>query len=142
MRLSISEILINTSKLSKKEEKIAYLRNNYNPVLGQILKYTFEPQFVWELPPGDPPYKPSDYPDSHGMLYTEARRLYLFLKGGNPNLTQFRREILYITLLETVHPDDAKLLLAIKEKKLPYKGLTINFIKEALPGLIDEQVNV
>jgi hypothetical protein len=76
------------------------------------------------------------------MLYTEARRLYLFLKGGNPNLTSFRRETLYITLLETVHPDDAKLLLAIKEKKLPYKGLTLNFIKEALPGLIDEQVNV
>lgn len=142
MKLAIYEILENASKLTKKQDKIEYLRKNYNPVLGQILKYTFEEQFVWELPPGDPPYKPSEYPDSHGMLYTEARRLYLFLKGGNPNLTPFRREMLYINLLETVHPNDAKLLLTIKEKKLPYKGLTLNLIKEAYPGLINEQATV
>jgi hypothetical protein len=76
------------------------------------------------------------------MLYTEARRLYLFLKGGNPNLTPFRREMLFINLLETVHPNDAKLLLTVKEKKLPYKGLTLNLIKEAYPGLINEQATV
>jgi hypothetical protein len=142
MKLAIYEILENASKLTKKQDKIDYLRKNYNPVLGQILKYAFEEQFVWELPPGDPPYKPSEYPDSHGMLYTEARRLYLFLKGGNPNLTPFRREMLFINLLETVHPNDAKLLLTVKEKKLPYKGLTLNLIKEAYPGLINEQATV
>lgn len=142
MRLAVSEILENASKLSKKDEKIDYLRKNYNPVLGNILKYCFEPKWEWELPPGDPPYKPSEYPDSHGMLYTEARKMYLFLKGGNPNLTPLRRESLYISLLESIHPNDAKLLLAIRERKLPYKGLTINLIKEAYPGLIDEQVNV
>lgn len=138
MRLAIFEILQNASKLSKKEEKINYLRQNFNPVLGNILKYTFEKQFEWELPPGAPPYKPSEFPDTHGMLYTEARRMYLFLKGGNANLTPFRREMLYINLLETVHPEDAKLLISIKEKKLPYKGLTLNLIKEAYPGLINE----
>lgn len=142
MRLAIYEILENASKLSKKEDKLNYLRQNYNPALGQILKYTFEPEFVWDLPPGDPPYKPSEYPDSHGMLYSETRRLYLFLKGGNPNLTPFKREMLFINLLESVHPKDAELLLAIKEKKLPYKGLTINLIREAYPGLINEQQQV
>lgn len=138
MRLGIAEILENASKLTKKEDKINYLRNNYNPVLGQILQYTFEKKYEWELPPGAPPYKPSDYPDAHGMLYTEARRLYLFLKGGNPNLTTLKRESLYIGLLESVHPSDAKLLIAIKDKKLPYKSLTLNLIKEAYPGLINE----
>jgi hypothetical protein len=142
MRLAIYEILQNASKLTKKEEKIQYLRNNYNPVLGNILKYTFDNQFIWDLPPGDPPYKPCEYPDSHGMLYTEARKLYLFLRGGNPNLTPFKRETLFINLLETVHPEDAKLLLSVKDKKLPYKGLTLNLIKEAYPGLIDEQERV
>lgn len=142
MKLSISEILDNASKITKREEKIEYLRQNYNPVLGNILKYTFEPKFEWDLPPGDPPYKPSEYPDSHGMLYTEARRMYLFFKGGNPNLTPFRREMLFINFLETIHPNDAKLILAIRTKKLPYKGLTLNLIKEAYPGLIDEQVSV
>jgi hypothetical protein len=138
MRLAIYEILENTAKLTKKEEKIEYLRKNFNPVLGNILKYTFDKQFQWDLPPGAPPYKPSEFPDTHGMLYSEARKMYLFLKGGNENLTPFRREMLYINFLETIHPDDAKLIVAIKEKKLPYKGLTVILIKEAYPGLIDD----
>jgi hypothetical protein len=138
MKLGISEILENASKITKKQDKIDYLRNNFNPVLGQILKYTFEKQYEWELPPGDPPYKPSEFPDTHGMLYREARRIYLFLKGGNPNLTSFKREMLYITFLESIHPNDAKLMLAIREKKLPYKGLSKALIEEAYPGLINE----
>jgi hypothetical protein len=142
MRLAISEILENASKLTKKQDKIDYLRNNYNPVLGQILKYTFEEQYIWELPPGEPPYKPSEYPDTHGMLYSESRRLYLFLRGGNNNLSPFKREMLFINFLESIHPNDAKLILSVKEKKLPYKGLTLNLIKEAYPGLIHEQATV
>jgi hypothetical protein len=71
-------------------------------------------------------------------LFAEIRRLYLFLKGGNPNLTKLRRETLFIELLESVHPSDAKILIAIKDKKLPYKGLTAKLVKEAFPGLIEE----
>lgn len=139
MKLGIAEILENASKLTKKQDKLDYLRNNYNPALGTILKYTFDPDIIWDLPPGEPPYKPSDYPDAHGMLYTEVRRLYLFVKGGNPNLTQLKRETLYIGLLESVHPSDAKLLVSIKDKKLPYKGLTENLIREAYPGLLTDE---
>lgn len=139
MKLGIAEILENASKLTKKQDKIDYLRNNYNPGLGTIIKYALDPTIVWDLPPGEPPYKPSEFPDTHGMLYTEVRRLYLFIKGGNPNLTPLKREALYIGLLESVHPADAKLLIAIKEKKLPYKGLTENLIKEAYPGLLTNE---
>lgn len=139
MKLGVAEILENASKLSKKQDKIDYLRKNFNPTIGTILKYAFDPNIVWDLPPGEPPYKPSEFPDAHGMLYTEARRLYLFVKGGNPNLTQLKRESLYIGLLESVHPSDAKLLVAIKDKKLPYKGLTENLIKEAYPGLLTNE---
>lgn len=139
MKLGIAEILENASKLTKKQDKIEYLRNNYSPVLGQIIQYAFDPKIVWDLPPGEPPYKPSEFPDSQGILYSEARRLYLFVKGGNQNLTPFKREMLFINLLESLDAKDAKLLLNIKEKKLPYKGLTLNLIKEAYPGLLNEQ---
>lgn len=142
MRLAVSEILENASKLTKKEDKLNYLRQNFNPTVGQILKYTFNKDFEWDLPPGEPPYKPSEFLDTHGMLYTEARRLYLFVKGGNPNLKPLRREQLYINFLESIHPNDAKLILAIREKKLPYKGLTEALIREAYPGLLNEQHEV
>ena len=71
-------------------------------------------------------------------LMSEARRLYLFIRGGNPNLTKIKREALYIELLESIHPEDAKLLISIKDKKIPYKGITLKIIKEAFPILIED----
>mgnify|MGYP000237506748 CR=1 FL=1 len=46
------------------------------------------------------------------------------------------KEALFIELLEAVDPDDAKLLLAIKDKTLPYSGLDTDIINRAFPGLI------
>ena len=69
-------------------------------------------------------------------LYNEERRLYLFIKGGHPNLKSVRREEIFIQVLESVHPREAKVLLAVKEKNLPYKGLTKKLVDEAFPGLI------
>jgi hypothetical protein len=42
-------------------------------------------------------------------------------------------------MLESVHPKDALILLAMKEKKLPYKGLTKSVIAKAFPGLVEDE---
>lgn len=141
MRLGIFQILEQTSKLKSTEEKIAFLRANDSAALQNILKYAFDPSIVWDLPDGEPPYKPCPYPGQEMRLMSEVRRLYLFVKGGNPNLTKIKREALYIELLESIHPEDAKLLNAVKSKKIPYKGITSKLVKEAWPGLIMEQTN-
>lgn len=139
MRLAVYEILEKASKLKTKTDKIRYLQENHNPVVLSVLKHAYDPTIEFELPPGSPPYSPSEFLDEHGMLYTEARKFYLFVKGGHPTLTNLRRESLFITLLESVHPEDAKLLVAMKDKKLPYKGITKQLVKETFPGLINEQ---
>lgn len=141
MRLGIFQVLEQASQLKGTEEKIAFLRNNDSVALQNILKYAFDPSIVWDLPAGDPPYKPCPYPAQEMRLMSEVRRLYLFIKGGNPNLTKLKREALYIELLESVHPDDAKLLNAVKSKKIPYKGINVKLVKETWPGLIVEQNN-
>lgn len=138
MRLGIFQILEQASSTKGTEEKINVLRQNASPALQQVLKYAFDPTIVWDLPEGAPPYKPCIYPAQEMRLFAEARRLYLFLKGGNPNLTKLKREALYIELLESIHPEDAKLLVEIKDKKIPYKGITLKLVKEAFPGLIEE----
>jgi hypothetical protein len=48
--------------------------------------------------------------------------------------------MMFIELLENVAPADAKLLCSIKEKKLPYKGITADIVKEAFPDLISEEI--
>lgn len=139
MRLGIFQVLQQASTLKGTEDKINFLRANNSPALQMILKYAFDPAIVWDLPDGSPPYKPCPYPAQEMRLMAEARRLYLFIKGGNPNLTKLKRESLYIELLESIHPDDAVLLNAVKDKKIPYKGINVKLVKEAFPGLIAEQ---
>lgn len=136
MRLGIAEILKKVSESKTKEEKLEIFRKNDSSAIRTILKFALDPNIKWALPEGNPPYKPCQFLDQHSMLYQEARRLYLFVEGGNDNLKPIKRESLFIALLESVDPEDAKVLLAAKDKKLPYKGITVNLINEAYPGLI------
>jgi hypothetical protein len=136
MRLGIAEVLKLASEQKTKEEKINIFRKNDSSALRTVLKYALDPAVKWALPPGAPPYKPAPYLDQQSMLYHEARRLYLFIEGGNPNLTPLKRESLFIGLIESIDPEDAKVLLAAKDKKLPVKGITSTIVNEAFPGLI------
>lgn len=141
MRLGISEILSNTSKLSSDEEKIQYLQANDSVPLKQILKYTFDKTIKFNLPEGEPPFTPNAVPGSQTNLYQEARRLYLFIEGsGAPNLPTMKRENLFIQSLEFVDPQDAKLLCAMKDKMMPYEGITGSLVNQAFPGLIVESI--
>lgn len=139
MRLAIFQVLQQTSEQSGIQAKIEFLRQHDSTPLRMILKYALDPNIEWDLPDSEPPFKPCPYPGQETRLISEARRLYLFLKGGNPNLNKIKREALYIELLESIHPEDAKVLNAAKDKKLPYKGLTAKLVGEAFPGLIEEK---
>lgn len=134
-RKSIAWILDFTSKLPNDEEKIKCLQANGVEPIKTILRYCFDPNIKWLLPEGDAPYKPSEFPNLENELYSEARRLYLFVAGGGDNLKPLKRERMFIELLESVTPEDAQLLVSIKDKKMPYEGITVNIVKEAFPGL-------
>lgn len=134
-RKAISWILDFTSKLPNDEEKVKCLKANENSALLTVLKFCYDPNIKWALPEGEPPYKPCEYPNVDNMLYSEARRLYLFVEGGNPNLKPLKRESMFIDLLQSITPDDAKLLVSIKDKKLPYPGLNSKIVLKAFPNL-------
>jgi hypothetical protein len=135
MKLAVFEILDKVSKLKTDQEKIFTLQNNTCPALLTVLQGAFDDRIKWALPEGAPPYKPNEAPDTHNVLHAETRKMYLFIEGGNPGLKQLRREALFIELLESVHPGDAKIILAIKDKKSPVKGITKNIVQQAFPGL-------
>jgi hypothetical protein len=138
MRLPlVSKILRDVSSVKKKEERIKVLRSHHpNKVMLQLLKYAFDDSVIFALPDGAPPYRPCTVLDNEAGLYQEQRRLYLFIAGGHPDLSQLRRETLFIQVLESIPPEEAELLLAVKDKKLPYKGITKEIVQEAFPGLL------
>ena len=132
-RKSIAWILEFASKLSE-EEQIKCLQANDVEPIRIILQYCFHPAAVWALPPGAPPYKPCEYPNIENMLYGEARKMHIFLEGSS-NITPLKREKMFIDLLESVSPEDARLLVSIKDKKLPFDGLSPEVIQKAYPGI-------
>ena len=95
-------------------------------------------RFCSLIPPGEPPYTPNDLVDQQHVLIKDIEKLRYFIKGFYDNLNQTKREQMFVELLERVAPDDAKLLVAIKDKKMPSPGITIQHVKEGLPGLIAE----
>lgn len=135
MKKSLYYTLKECSEPRPVKERVERLQRSVSPVLLQILKYAFDPNIKFILPEGKPPFKPNEFVDQEGVLYSEARRLYLFVEGGNNNLTSYKREMLFIQFLENIDKNDAELICAVKDKKLPFKSLTAEVVKQAFPNL-------
>jgi hypothetical protein len=135
---SISEVLKKTSELKSRQEKIEFLRRNQTTTLLMVLQYALDPNIQWILPEGEPPFKKNDLVDMEGMLHSEARRLKNWIKGVNPDFEkqELRNQSQFINLLESLDPADAKLIVAAKDKKIPYKGITYKLVKEAFPHIL------
>jgi hypothetical protein len=99
-----------------------------------MLKYIFKENIAWDLPEGAPPYKAqAKETDLQHVLFSEFRRIKIFMMGEYPQMKPIKRETLFIEFLESLDPDDAKLIIAMKDKKSPYKGLTKKTVLEAFP---------
>jgi len=75
--------------------------------------------------------------DQENVLIKDARKLVYFVEGGS-NIKALKRETLFIEFLESLAPADAKMILAMKEKKLPWKSITPQLVNEAFPGFLPE----
>lgn len=135
MTRSISWILKFTNELPNDEERIACMQAN--PILQTVFKFSMDPKVEWLLPEGNPPYTPAEETNLDSAFYREMRKLYLFVKGGNDDLHQIKRETIFINMLQTIKPEDAILLLQIKDKNLPYENITPTLVEKAYPGIFN-----
>ena len=131
----LSEVLKKVNNAKTKDKKVAILKEHDSEPLRMILKGSFDPKIEWKLPKGDVPFKPNDAEEGteHTVLAREARKLFNYVKGGNDSLPQFRREDMFIQLLEGLHKSEAELVINTKDKRLHqvYKGLSAAVVKEA-----------
>ena len=133
--LSYHEILTKVNNAKDKPKKLEVLKRYDTKELRSFLKGAFDPNLVWLLPEGKPPYTPNDAPigTEHTWLKQEVKRMFHFLQGGNTELSQTKRDTMFIQMLEGLSAEEADLLIKAKDKALnkEYKGLTANLIKEA-----------
>ena len=58
-------------------------------------------------------------------------------KGSVGNsLPSHKREMIFLGIVESIHPADAELVCKMINKKPPTKRLTVKIVKEAFPGLL------
>lgn len=139
-RLGVAEILKKISDLpDENNRQISLATCAENQVLVQSLQYMFHPDIVFELPEGDPPYRVNEYLDQQGSYYSQFRKMYLFIRGGNPNIRGLKREALFIEFIESLDPEDAKMVIAMKDKRSPWPGITYELVSRTFPGLLPEK---
>ena len=58
------------------------------------------------------------------------------MKGGNDSLNNIRRETMFIQMLEGLHPDEARIVILAKDKRLTEDySVTYEQVKEAYPDI-------
>ena len=131
----MSEIAMKVNNAKDKPRKLKVLQEHDSVALRQVLKGAFDPKIEWLLPPGDVPYTANDAPvgTEHTVLQQEAKRLYLFTKGGDGSLSSNKRETIFIQMLEGLCAEEAQFLVAVVNQRVnnEYKGFTANLVRDA-----------
>lgn len=69
-------------------------------------------------------------------IRNEYENFYLFCKNGSNNISQVRKETIFINMLKGFHPLEAELMILVKDKKLEDKyKITKDIISEAYPDI-------
>ena len=140
-KMTLPEIFQHISELPVAKRPIALKAiGNLTPQLKVLLKYTYHKDIKFDLPEGNPPYREMETPENmgHNRLPREMRKFEYFFASSN--LTAIRRERIFIDLLEGLSPDEAKLVLMVKNKKLTYKGFTRKLVEEVFPEMFVGEV--
>lgn len=116
-----------------------YKKQGDGGLLGTFFAYAYIPAAKFLLPEGAPPYKPAAQPQglTSSNMVQEIKRFYVLCR---PDVRPIKREEIFIQMLENVHPDEAKVLIAVKDQKLTqlYPNLTPQVVAAA--GFIPAEV--
>jgi hypothetical protein len=70
-------------------------------------------------------------------LRKEFTMLYNFVRGGNDSLSSIRREMMFINMLEGLHPLEAEIVCLVKDKKLESKyKINKDIVSEAYSDIV------
>ena len=136
---NILETLELVGKAKTREEKRQVLTDRDNFATRALLQLNYHPDVKWYLPPGAPPYTPGQIADTTpNSLHFEVKKLDYYVDPSPHDLPMLRRESMFVELLERVDPKDAKLIIAVKDRKLSYKGLSYKLVKDTWPDLLPD----
>jgi len=163
----VFEVLDAASKQRSKAKKIEVLQRYKHPSLVTLFVWNYDSSIITLLPEGPVPYGTNkDDQNSTGTLSSriddavskmsemgstslgsqdqgqasiraEYKKFYNFCKGGNPSLSNLRRETMFINILEGLHPLEAEILILVKDKNLERKyKISKEVVSTAYPEIV------
>ena len=135
----MNEILDLVHEQETDEDKVKVLQQYANDALKTLLIWNYDESIISLLPSGEVPYQPNESPlgVDHSSLRRDYRNLYNFVKGGNDSLSKIRRETIFIQILESLHPNEADVLILVKDKNLEDKyDISFDVVKQAYPDIV------
>lgn len=138
MELEVFEIFEQFSQKKTRKEKVQFLKDNGIPAVRDVLRGAYDESIEWNLPPGKPPYTPNKPESIPSNLRQKHKDFGYFVKGfrKSEGIKQYKRENMFIQMLESIHAEDALIVLNMVAKQAPYKGLTKKIVEEAFPNLL------
>lgn len=132
----VYEVIQDVQKAKTDEDKIAILKKNDSWALKDVLKGTYDETVKWLLPEGAPPYTACDGHNAPSNLLRQNTNFKYFVSGGpGKEMPAVKRESIFIKTIESIHPEDAKLVIGMINKQ-PIEGLTADVINTAFPNLV------
>jgi hypothetical protein len=160
----VFEILELASKQRSNAKKVEVLKTYEHDSIKTILIWNFDESIISLLPEGEVPYsdindqtvysgtlsenlsREADNGESatkqdllgrgRTSLRREYQNLYHYVQGGNNGLSTIRREMMFINLLQGLHPKEAELICLVKDKKLETKyKVSFENVKESYPDI-------
>ena len=160
----IFEILELLDAQKTNAKKVEVLRNYEHDSIKTIFVWNYDSSVISLLPPGPVPYGETNAQttfagtlseniakeaaggesatgqDLDGRNKTsirhEYKNFYHFVQGGNNSLTTTRREMIFINMLQGLHPKEAEVLCLVKDKDLESRyGVSIDNVKQAYPNM-------
>lgn len=132
-RLELGEILEKLPHLNSRKEKAEYLQAHDNKVLRWFVESCFDVNINYDL--AVPEYKPCIFPRSctYSTLALEMKML-LELRNPESKIKPERKVRILARILESVHAEEAELLVQAINGKCKVPGLTKAVVEAAFPG--------
>ena len=133
----VYEVFEDFSKAKTRAEKVEILKKNETWALKDIIKGSMDPKVEWLLPKGEVPYTPCDAHNHPTTLLKKHKDFkYVVRSKLAQELPVFKREKIFLGIVESIHPKDAELVCKMINKKKPVDGITPKLVEEAFPGLL------
>jgi hypothetical protein len=133
----VHEVLEQFEKAKDRKAKVQVLKQNGTLALKSILAGAMDPKVEFLLPKGPVPFTASEEHNAPSNLLSKYKDFRYVVKGGpGERIPGFKRENIFLSILESIHPRDAELVVKMINKEKPCDGITLKIIQEAFPDII------